>query len=71
MSTTDITPLADDALSPGSGPSLEPARKLRPNHQRTLKLMRIGLRRRFPNLDEAALQQVYLQMRERCHNRNY
>jgi hypothetical protein len=94
MSTTDITPLADDALSPGSGLSSEPARKPRPNHQRTLQilramtpheklaqvfklnertleLMRIGLHRRFPDLDEAAFQQVYLQMRERCHNRNY
>ena len=40
-------------------------------NERTLELMRIGLRRRFPDLDEAAFQQVYLQMRERCHNRNY
>ncbi len=94
MSTTDITPFADDALSPDSRPSPVPARKPRPNHQRTLQilramspqeklaqvfklnertleLMRIGLRRRFPDLDEAAFQQVYLQMRERCHNRNY
>ena len=90
MSTTDITPLADDA----SDLSSEPARKPRPNHQRTLQilraispqeklaqvfklnertleLMRIGLRRRFPDLEEAAFQQVYMQMRERCHNRNY
>ncbi|WLD11385.1 hypothetical protein [Planctellipticum variicoloris] len=71
-----------------------PARKMRPNHQRTLRilrtltpqqklaevfklnertlqLMRIGLRRRFPDLDDAAFEKVYLQMRERCHNRNY
>lgn len=34
MSTTDITPFADDALSPDSGPSSVPARKPRPNHQR-------------------------------------
>ncbi|WP_139228381.1 hypothetical protein [Planctomicrobium piriforme] len=40
-------------------------------NERTLNLMKIGLRRRFPNLDEAALHQVYLQMRARCHNRNY
>ena len=40
-------------------------------NERTLMLMRIGLRRRFPHLDEAALQKVYLQMRERCRNRNY
>jgi hypothetical protein len=40
-------------------------------NERTLKLMRIGLRRRFPDLDNAAFEKVYLQMRERCHNRNY
>jgi len=40
-------------------------------NERTLKLMRIGLRLRFPDLDDAAFQSVYLQMRERCHNRNY
>lgn len=40
-------------------------------NDRTLKLMRIGLRRRFPNLDDAAFEKVYLQMRARCHNRNY
>ena len=71
-----------------------PTRKSRPNHQRTLqilrsikpeqklaqvfklnertlKLFRIGLRRRFPELDETAFEKVYLQLRERCHNRNY
>jgi hypothetical protein len=40
-------------------------------NERTLKLMRIGLRLRFPDLDEAAFERVYLEMRERCHNRNY
>jgi uncharacterized protein (DUF433 family) len=76
----------------GSGP--KPVRKPRPNHQRTLrilramtpqqklaqvfklnertlKLFRIGLRQRFPELDEAAFEKLYLRMRERCHNRNY
>lgn len=69
-------------------------RKPRPNHQRTLSilramtpqqklaqvfklnervltLMRAGLKRRFPDLDEAALEKAYLKKRERCHNRNY
>jgi hypothetical protein len=69
-------------------------RKPRPNHQRTLQilrqmtpqqklaqvfklneralmLMRVGLRRRFPDLDEVAFEKLYLLMRERCHNRNY
>ncbi len=69
-------------------------KKPRPNHQRTLqilrkmsprqrleqvfqlneralKLFRIGLRRRFPDLDDVEFQKVYLQMRARCHNRNY
>jgi hypothetical protein len=40
-------------------------------NERTLKLMRIGLHRRFPNLDDAAFEKVYMQMRARCHNRNY
>ena len=40
-------------------------------NDRTRELMRIGLRRRFPNLDDADLERVYLQMRARCHNRNY
>lgn len=71
-----------------------PGRKLRPNHQRTLQILRamtpeqklaqvfklnertlelfrIGLRRRFPDLDDAAFEKLYLRMRERCHNRNY
>ena len=69
-------------------------RKPRPNHQRTLRILRamtpdqklaqvfklneralrlfrIGLRRRFPDLDAPAFEQVYLEMRKRCHNRNY
>jgi hypothetical protein len=40
-------------------------------NERAQKLFRIGLRRRFPDLDDAALQRLYLQMRERWHNRNY
>ena len=40
-------------------------------NERVLELMRIGLRRRFPSLDDAALHEAYLQMRERCRNRNY
>lgn len=78
--------------SPADKP--ESPRKPRPNHQRTLRvlrsmtpeqklaevfklnertlaLMRIGLRRRFPDLDDAALQALFLRMRARCHNRNY
>lgn len=72
----------------------EPVKKPRPNHQRTLailramspqeklaqvfklnertlKLMRIGLRLRFPDLDDEAFEKLYLRMRMRCHNRNY
>ena len=75
-------------------PTVTPMRKPRPNHQRTLqilrsmtpsqklaevfklnertiRLFRIGLRRRFPDLDDAAFEKLYLQMRARCHNRNY
>ena len=40
-------------------------------NERTLKLFRIGLRHRFPDLDDVEFQKVYLQMRARCHNRNY
>jgi hypothetical protein len=40
-------------------------------NERTLKLFRIGLRRRFPDLDDAAFEKLYLHMRQRCHNRNY
>jgi hypothetical protein len=40
-------------------------------NERTLMLFRIGLRRRFPDLDDAEFEKVYLRMRARCHNRNY
>ncbi len=40
-------------------------------NERALKLFRIGLRRRFPDLDDVDFHKVYLQMRARCHNRNY
>jgi len=83
-----VTPITDEA------PAAQPGLKPRPNHQRTLQilrsltpqqklaqvfklnertlqLMRIGLRRRFPDLDDAAFEKIYLQMRARCHNRNY
>ena len=88
MTTTD--PVSPEAAEP----VLTPMRKPRPNHQRTLQILRsmtpqqklaevfklnertiqlfrIGLRRRFPDLDDAAFEKLYLQMRARCHNRNY
>ena len=40
-------------------------------NERTLELMRIGLRERHPDLDEAALHKLFLAWRARCHNRNY
>ena len=40
-------------------------------NERTQMLFRIGLRRRFPDLDDAEFEKVFLQMRARCHNRNY
>ncbi len=40
-------------------------------NERTLKLFRIGLRKRFPDLSEEEFEALYLQMRARCHNRNY
>ena len=40
-------------------------------NERALKLFRIGLRRRFPDLDDVEFHKVYLQMRARGHNRNY
>ena len=88
MTTTDSeSPVAAE-------PAVAPMRKPRPNHQRTLqilrsmtpsqklaevfklnertiRLFRIGLRRRFPDLDDAAFEKLYLQLRARCHNRNY
>lgn len=54
--------------------SMDPAQKLKQVfklNERMLKLFRIGLRRRFPDLSEPEFEKVYLQMRERCHNRNY
>ena len=38
-------------------------------NERTLKLMRIGLRERFPDLNEEEILRVYLKWRERCRNR--
>ena len=40
-------------------------------NERTIRLFRIGLRRRFPDLDDAAFEKLYLKMRARCHDRNY
>jgi len=40
MATAGMRPLADDALSPDSAASPEPACKPRPNHQRTLQILR-------------------------------
>ena len=40
-------------------------------NERMLKLFRAGLRRRFPDLDDVEFQKLYLQMRARCHKRNY
>ena len=40
-------------------------------NERTLKLFRIGLHKRFPDLSEEEFETLYLQMRARCHNRNY
>ena len=54
--------------------SLTPQQKLDQVFQlneRTLKLFRIGLRQRFPDLSEEEFEALYLQMRARCHNRNY
>ena len=30
-----------------------------------------GLRRRFPNMSEAEIHQLYLERLDKCHNRNY
>lgn len=40
-------------------------------NERTLKLFRVGLRRRFPDLSDEDFEKLYLKMRQRCHNRNY
>jgi len=50
------------------GQKLEQVFKL---SERTLMLMRIGLRRRFPDLGAAAFEKVYLRMRDRCRSRRY
>ena len=57
---------------------LEALRRLTPE-QRLLKafeltdlsraLFRAGLRRRFPEADEAELRRIYLERLEECHNR--
>lgn len=39
--------------------------------QMTKDLLRAGLRRRHPHLNEEQLQQVYLERMKKCHNRNY
>lgn len=90
----EMTPKTVEQEEKSPGDDAHVVRKTRPNHQRTLqilrwmtpqqklaqvfklnertlKLFRIGLRGRFPDLDDAAFEKVYLQMRERCHNRNY
>ena len=37
----------------------------------TRALLALGLRRRFPELDAAALTRLLRQRLDRCHNRNY
>lgn len=37
----------------------------------TRELFRDGLRRRFPDIAEEKLHQLYLKRLEKCHNRNY
>lgn len=77
-----------------SGPKAACTGKPRPNHQRTLQVLRSltpeqklrqvfelnermlavfrsGPRRRFPDLDDSALEDVLLQLRQRWHNGNY
>jgi hypothetical protein len=53
--------------------SMTPAEKLAQVfklNERTLKLFRIGLRQRFPDLDDSSFEKLYLQMPARCHNWN-
>jgi hypothetical protein len=38
---------------------------------RSRELFRLGLKRRFPELDERQLRQLYLRLLARCHNQNY
>jgi hypothetical protein len=40
-------------------------------NERTRHLFRVGLRHRFPDLDEAQFEKLYVRMMIRCHNRNY
>lgn len=37
----------------------------------TKQLFRHGLRKRFPDLDEAAFHQLFLDRLAKCHNQNY
>ncbi len=37
----------------------------------TRRRFRDGLRRRFPDLNEQELHQLYLERLNKCHNRNY
>ncbi len=40
-------------------------------NERTRKLMKAGLRNRYPQLSEDELDSLYLRVKARCHNRNY
>ncbi len=54
--------------------AMTPERKLQAVfdlNERVFGLMKIGLRIRYPDLDDDALQKVYLRIRARCHNRGY
>lgn len=73
-------PKMDRKPDPNHQRHLQVLRKLTPQqkldqvfqlNERTLKLFRIGLRKRFPDLSEEEFETLYLQMRARCHNRNY
>jgi len=37
----------------------------------TRDLFKQGLRKRFPNLPEEKIREIYLERMEKCHNRNY
>lgn len=37
----------------------------------TRKLLRLGLKKRFPNRSDGELQRLYLQRLAACHNRDY
>lgn len=54
--------------------AMTPEQKLRQVfklNERTTKLFRIGLRRRFPHLSQEEFEELFLQMKRRWHNRNY